>query len=65
VKILNNELLLACKELIDYAKLEKTDLYFKEACIEILAKAKPVLTDNQFKELSLYAAERMKEAIEQ
>lgn len=62
---MNNELLLACKELIDYAKLGKTDLYFKEACIEILAKAKPVLTDDQFKELSLYAAERMKETIEQ
>jgi len=63
--MLNNELLLACKELIDYAKLGKPDLDFKEVCIEILAKAKPVLTDNQFKELSSYAVERMKETIEQ
>ena len=57
-------LLLACKELIDYAKLGKTDLNFKETCLEILAEAKTVLTDNQFKELSSYAVERMKETIE-
>jgi len=63
--MLNNELLLACKELIDHAKLGKPDLDFKETCIAILAKAKPVLTDNQFKELSSYAVERMKETIEQ
>ena len=62
--MLNGELLLACKELIDYAKLGKTDLDFKETCIEILAKAKTVLTDNQFQELSSYAVERMKETIE-
>lgn len=62
---MNDELLLACKELIDYAKLGKPDLDFKEACIEILAKAKPVLTDSQFKELSSYATERMKEIIKQ
>jgi len=63
--MLKNELLLACKELIDHAKLGKTDVDFKEACIEILAKAKTVLTDDQFKELSSYAVERLKETIEQ
>ena len=59
--MLNDVLLLACKELIDDAKLGCADLVFKDICLEILAKAKQVLTHEQFGELSFYAAERMKE----
>jgi len=58
---LNEVLLLACKELIDDAKLGCADLVFKDICLEILAKAKLVLTQEEFRELSSYAAERMKE----
>jgi len=59
--MLNEVLLLACKELIDDAKLGCADLVFKDICLEILAKAKQILTEEQFRELSSYAAERMKE----
>ncbi|MBE0512142.1 hypothetical protein IBX38_03730 [Candidatus Bathyarchaeota archaeon] len=59
--MLNEVLLLACKELLDDAKLGCADLVFKDICLEILAKAKQVLTPEQFEELSFYAAERMKE----
>jgi len=58
---LNEVLLLACKELIDDAKLGCADLVFKDICLEILAKAKQILTEEQFRELSSYAAERIKE----
>jgi len=59
--MLNEVLLLACKELIDDAKLGCADLVFKDICLEILAKAKQILTEEQFVELSSYAADRMKE----
>jgi len=58
---LNEVLFMACKELIDDAKLGCADLVFKELCLEILARAKNILTEDQFKELTQYAAERMKE----
>lgn len=58
---MNEVLFMACKELIDDAKLGCADLVFKELCLEILARAKNVLTEDQFKELTEYAAERMKE----
>jgi len=58
---LNEVLFMACKELIDDAKLGCADLVFKELCLEILARAKNVLTEDQFKELTQYASERMKE----
>ncbi|MDH4221495.1 MAG: hypothetical protein OEY39_00410 [Candidatus Bathyarchaeota archaeon] len=54
---------MACKELLDDAKLGCADLVFKDVCLEILAKAKQVLTHEQFEELSFYAAEIMKEKI--
>ncbi|MDH5635347.1 MAG: hypothetical protein OEY47_01605 [Candidatus Bathyarchaeota archaeon] len=60
---MNEVLLLACKELLDDAKLGCADLVFKDVCLEILAKAKQVLTHEQFEELSFYAAEIMKEKI--
>jgi hypothetical protein len=59
--MLSEVLLLACKELIDDAKLGCADMVFKDMCLEILAKAKQVLTEEQFRELSSYTAERIKE----
>jgi hypothetical protein len=60
---LNAQILQACKELIDDAKMGCADLVFKEVCLEILSRARHVLTDRQFKQLTEYAAERMKEKI--
>ena len=60
---LNAQLLQACKELIDDAKMCCADLVFKEVCLEILSRASHVLTDKQFKQLVAYVAERMKEKI--
>jgi len=59
--MLSEVLLLACKELLDDAKLGCADLVFKDICLEILAKAKQVLAPEQFEELSFHAAERIKE----
>lgn len=59
--MLSAVLLLACKELLDDARLGCADLVFKDICLEILAKAKQVLAPEQFEELSFYAAERIKE----
>jgi hypothetical protein len=58
---LNEQILRACKELIDDAKTGCADLVFKEICLEILSRARHVLTERQFKQLAAYAAERMKE----
>ena len=60
---LNEQILRACKELIDDAKTGCADLVFKEICLEILSRARHVLTERQFKQLAAYAAERMKEKI--
>jgi len=46
---------------MDDAKLGCTEMVFKDVCLEILARAKLVLDERQFEELSLYAAERLKE----
>ncbi len=59
--MLSEVLLLACKELLDDARLGCADLVFKDICLEILAKAKQVLAPEQFEELSFYASERIKE----
>jgi len=58
---LNEQLLQACKELVDDAKKGCADLVFKEVCLEILSRASHVLTQRQFKQLVAYASERMKE----
>jgi len=58
---MNEVIFMACKELIDDAKMGCADLVFKEICLEILARAKNVLTPEQFIELNQYAAERIKE----
>jgi hypothetical protein len=60
---LNQQILQACKELIDDAKMGCADLVFKEMCLEILSRARQVLTEKQFKQLVAYATERMKEKV--
>ena len=59
--MLSEVVLLACKELIDDAKLGCAEMVFKDVCLEILAKARLVLTNEQFEELTFFVAERMKE----
>jgi len=58
---MNEEIYIACKQLIDDAKLHCAELVFKDVCLEILARARNVLTEEQFTELTQYIAERMKE----
>jgi hypothetical protein len=60
---LNEQILQACKELVDDAKQGCADLVFKEVCLEILSRASHVLTQRQFKQLMAYASERMKEKV--
>jgi len=59
--VLSEVVLLACKDLIDDAKIGCADMVFKDMCLEILAKAKLVLSNEQFEELTFFVAERMKE----
>lgn len=60
---MSEQILEACKELIDDAKKGCADLVFKEVCLEILSRAHHVLTERQFKQLVVYASERMQEKI--
>ncbi|MDI6847395.1 MAG: hypothetical protein QMD23_04615 [Candidatus Bathyarchaeia archaeon] len=60
---MSGQILQACKELIDDAKMGCADLVFKEVCLEILSRARHVLTETQFKQLVVYTAQRMKEKI--
>jgi hypothetical protein len=60
---MSEQILKACKELIDDANVGCADLVFKETCLEILSRACNVLLDKQFKQLVAYAAEKMKEKI--
>lgn len=58
---LDGRILQACKELVDDAKMNCTDLVFKEVCLDILARARHVLTQKQFRNLVEYVAEKMRE----
>jgi dsDNA-binding SOS-regulon protein len=60
VRRLSEILLSVCKELIDDARVECTDLGFKDICLEILAKARLVLSNEQFEELVLFVTEILK-----
>jgi hypothetical protein len=60
---MSEQILKACKELIDDAKVGCADLVFNETCLEILSRARNVLSDEQFKQLVAYATEKMKEKI--
>ena len=60
---MNEELLQACRDLIDDAKMGCTDLVFKEISLEILSRARNVLTPRQFKQLAAYATGKMKEKV--
>lgn len=58
---MSEQILRACKELIDDAKTGCADLVFKEICLEVLSKARNVLPEAQFDQLLVYTAERMRE----
>jgi len=58
---MSEQILKACEELIDDAKLGCADLVFKDLCLEVLSRARNVLSDKQFNQLVVYAAEKMKE----
>ncbi len=60
---MSDQILKACKELIDDAKVGCADLVFKEVCLEVLSRARNVLSEKQFKQLVAYTAEKMKEKI--
>jgi hypothetical protein len=60
---MSEQILKACKELIDDAKVGCADLVFKEMSLEILSRARNVLSDKQFNQLVAYAAEKMKDKI--
>ena len=60
---MSEQILKACKELIDDAKLGCADLVFKDLCLEVLSKARNVLSDKQFEQIVVYVAEKMKEKI--
>jgi len=60
---MSEQILKACKELIDDAKLGCADLVFKDLCLEVLSRARNILPDKQFSQLVVYAADKMKEKI--
>ena len=60
---MSEQILKACKELIDDAKLGCADLVFKDLCLEVLSRARSILSDKQFNQLVVYAADKMKEKI--
>ena len=57
-------LLSVCKELIQDARIECTDLVFKDMCLEILAKARLVLTNEQFEHLVFFVTEIMEKELD-
>lgn len=60
---MSEQILQACRELIDDAKMGCADLVFKEVCLEILSRASHVLKERQFRQLVAYASERMREQV--
>jgi hypothetical protein len=60
---MNEEIIEACKDLIDDAKIGCADLVFKETCLVVLSRARSVLSDKQFEQLVVYAADKLKEKI--
>ena len=60
---MSEQIFIACKELIDNAKLGCADLIFKDLCLEVLSRARNVLSEKQFNQLVAYAAEKMREKI--
>lgn len=60
---MNEQILKACEELIDDAKLGCADLVFKDVCLDVLSRARNVLHDKQFNQLVEYASEKLKEKV--
>ena len=63
MKLLSGTLLLACKELVEDAKVECSDLTFKDVCLDILARARLALDSEEFEELSGFVADLMKDTV--
>jgi hypothetical protein len=57
------EILLACKELIEDAKISCVDLVYKDTCLDILSKARLVLNNEDFEELSEFVNENLRDNI--
>jgi len=60
---MSEQILKACKELIDNAKMGCADLVFKDICLEVLSRARTIIPDGQFDQLVAYAADKMREKI--
>ncbi|MCW4053421.1 MAG: hypothetical protein NWE84_00680 [Candidatus Bathyarchaeota archaeon] len=60
---MSEQILKACKELIDDAKMGCADLVFKDICLEVLSRARNIISDSQFDQLVAYAADKMREKI--
>jgi len=60
---MSEQILKACKELIDNAKMGCADLVFKDICLEVLCRARNIIPDGQFDQLVAYAADKMREKI--
>ena len=56
---MSEQILKACKELIDDAKMSCADLVFKEVCLEVLYRARQVLTEKQYGQLVAYASDKL------
>jgi len=56
---MSEQILKACKELIDDAKLGCADLVFKDVCLEVLYRARHVLPEKQYSQLVAYAADKL------
>ena len=60
---MNDQILKACKQIIDDAKFGCADHVYKDLCLEVLSRARNVLSDKQFNQLVEYAAEKMKDKV--
>ena len=60
---MSEQIVKACKEMIDDAKLGCADLVFKDICLEVLSRARNIIPDGQFDQLVAYAADKMREKI--
>ena len=58
-----SEILFACKDIIEDAKIGCADLVFKDICLDVLAKARLVLSTEEFEELTFFVNEGLTDEI--
>ena len=58
-----SEILFACKDIIDDAKIGCADLVFKDICLDVLAKARLVLSTEEFEELTVFVNQSLNDEI--